>query len=416
MSMDITSIERDWPQLARLVRDQATALAIGLFNTEGEALYLNRGMRDLLGGNHPTKPRINYFVNPHFSDFWTETEDGETFNGMFNVGDGLRVNRTIKVQSWRQGDSLLIVGEFDVLELDRLNAKLSRTNQEINNLERKLIKQNRMLEETLIELKQTQSQLVEAEKMASLGIMVAGVAHEINTPAGISLITLSSLLQRLDRVSSVLGNDSYQNSDLSEYLNTTREGLGLVKNNIQRIADLVVRFKQVSMEQGTDRHREVSLKSYLNSVVHNLGTRLEQGRFFVHIDCDPELKIESYPGALAQIVTNLLINSLDHGFKDRINGEIHLKVNVGRGELILEYQDNGCGIAPTDMGKLFDPFFTTDLQGHTGLGLYVVYNLVTQKLQGKIACHSELGEGTRFEIRLPLRRGEEFKKRECETV
>ena len=403
MTQDRSSaIDLEWPELTGLVRDESLALAIGVFGLDGEILYLNQGMRFLLGGEEPAKPRTAYLINPSFATLTAFPQDDEVFNGLLTIGDGLKVNQTLKARVWLRDGCLLISGEFDVLELERVNRNLSRTNQQINNLERELLKKNVLLEETIAKLHQTRKQLVEAEKMASLGVLVAGVAHEINTPAGIGLIAASSLVQRTEKLNERITGDGLEPVELARYLESTREGLGLISGNLRRIADLVSRFKQVSWAQANDCRREVALKAFLEDIVHSLGERIDPKMVKVHIICCKTLKVESYPGALTQILTNLLINSLEHGFKGGRRGEISISAEAGEGKLGLIYRDNGQGIARGDMKRLYDPFFTSDLQGHTGLGLYLLYNLVTQKFGGSVACQSEPGKGVRFEIRLPL--------------
>ena len=397
-----SAIDLEWPELTGLVRDESLALAIGLFRLDGEILYLNQGMRFLLGGEEPAKPRIAYLVNPSFESLCAFPRSGEVFKGLLTTGDGLKVNQTVKARVWLRNGRLLIYGEFDVFELERMNRNLSRTNQRINNLERELLKKNLLLEETVAKLHQTRERLVEAEKLASLGVLVAGVAHEINTPAGIGLIAASSLTQRAEALDERISAGELESAELIRYLATTREGLGLISGNLQRIADLVSRFKQVSWAQANDTPREIALKSFLEDNVQSLGERIDPERVRVSIMCSETLKVESYPDALAQILTNLLINSLEHGFKDGRRGEISLAAKSAEGCLDLIYRDNGLGIARADMKRLYDPFFTSDLQGHTGLGLYLLHNLVTQKFGGRVSCQSEPGQGVCFELRLPL--------------
>ncbi|MEW8627078.1 MAG: HAMP domain-containing sensor histidine kinase [Candidatus Thiodiazotropha sp.] len=405
-----STLDSDWPELTGSVRDESIALAIGVFMVDGEMLYLNRGMQFLLGGDNPSQPRTTYLVNPSFSTFLDTPGDGEIFNGLLTVGDGLQINQTVKARVWRRDHMILISCEFDVFELDKLNRNLSRTNQRINNLERELVKKNIQLEETIATLRQTQSQLVEAEKMASFGAIVAGIAHEINTPAGIGLITASSLIRRTQELTQLTESDTNSRDALDRYMDAMREGLDLIDGSLHRIADLVSRFKQTSAKQSSEFRRQLELKPFLEDIVHSLGSRIDPKDVDINISCDDRLNFKTNPEALIQVFTNLLINSVDHGFKDGRKGSILISLEVKDETLFILYSDNGAGIAETDLERIYDPFFTTDIQQHTGLGLYLIYNLVSHKLKGRIQCESKPGQGVRFELRIPLRSTQETAK------
>jgi len=261
---------------------------------------------------------------------------------------------------------------------------------------------NVQLAHTLKELRKTKRQLVEAEKMAALGNLVAGVAHEISTPIGIGITASSSLVDKTKQFADLFKADKMKRSDLQNYLQYAYKTGKLILRNLQRTGDLVQSFKQVSANQASEQRRQFKLKCYLQNVIRSLEPKLEAKSVRIEIDCDEELELNSYPGIFAQIVTNFVINSLIHGFRDENEGQIKITAEIQDDNLYLQYQDNGRGISEDILPKIFDPFFTTDRQVGTGLGMHIVYNIITHKLKGSITCESEAGNGVLFRITTPL--------------
>jgi signal transduction histidine kinase len=260
------------------------------------------------------------------------------------------------------------------------------------------------LANALEELKRTQQQLVESKKMASLGNLVTGVAHEINTPVGIGITAISSLMGKTEAFVDCYNEDQISIDDLEEYLQRSYEISELILSNLQRTADLIQSFKQVSVDQSTEQKRRFNLKDYLKNVIATLAPKLKRQNISFDIQCDDALHVESYPGDFAQIFTNLILNSLTHGFVDKSSGEIRIRVQQipKNSHLNIKYEDNGKGIPEAILPKIYDPFFTTNPQDGTGLGMHIVYNLITQKLNGEINCQSQAGNGVLFEIKLPV--------------
>jgi signal transduction histidine kinase len=272
-------------------------------------------------------------------------------------------------------------------------------------LEKTVQERTQDLQITLEDLKLTQKQLVESEKMAALGALVAGVAHEINTPVGVSVTANSYLQQKTIDMLQVLEENKLKKSDLTGYLSVANESTQIISNNLKRASELVKGFKQVAVDQTSEVEREFKLKEYLQEIIFSLGPKLKSNKVDVQLEVDEELSVTSYPGVFSQIFTNLIINSLTHAFHRDEKGTIFIKVEKGS-QLLLEYSDNGKGMLPEVRQKIFDPFFTTNrAAGGTGLGMHIVYNLVTQSLGGTITCETRLNEGTTFLIILPL--GEE---------
>jgi signal transduction histidine kinase/PAS domain-containing protein len=261
---------------------------------------------------------------------------------------------------------------------------------------------NYELSQALNNLKATQHQLVEAEKMAALGGLVAGVAHEINTPVGIG-VTAASLLEEKTR----LFRQSYQSgqmkrSDLEKYLDTASQSSVMLLSNLNRAAELIQSFKQVAIDQSSEERRLFPVKAYLEEVLLSLHPKLKRTPLAIEVQADDNLTLDSYPGAFAQIVTNFVMNSLIHAYEPGQPGQLTFQLKQENGRFMFEYTDDGRGISKEHLGKIFEPFFTTKRgQGGSGLGLHIIYNLVTQKLGGTIRCESEVGSGTRFIIEIP---------------
>ncbi|MDZ8187974.1 MAG: ATP-binding sensor histidine kinase [Nostoc sp. ChiSLP02] len=285
------------------------------------------------------------------------------------------------------------------------NAQLYKNLQEFNqNLEELVTKRTQELSETLINLKATQSKLVEAEKMASLGGLVAGVAHEINTPVGIGVTVASALVEHTSEFCSKYQSGAMKRSDLEKFFDLTVQSGNTLLINLNRAAELIQSFKQVAVDQSSEVQRVFNFKNYLNEILIQLRPKLKTSKHKIEIYGEDNITLDSYPGALSQIVTNLLMNSLTHAYEPEDSGKLIFKFQQIDQQLHIEYADDGKGIAAENLTKIFDPFFTTKRsQGGSGLGLNLVYNLVTQKLKGEIECESELGKGSKFMIKFPMR-------------
>ncbi|HAX75623.1 MAG TPA: serine/threonine protein kinase [Cyanobacteria bacterium UBA11372] len=271
-----------------------------------------------------------------------------------------------------------------------------------NTLEQKVAERTQELSQALEYLQSTQKKLVESEKMAALGSLVAGVAHEINTPLGTSITAASILVAKTQTFIEAIATGSMKRSTLTDYAAIAQETGDLIVSNLQRAGDLVHSFKQVAVDQSNLECRTFALKGYIEEVLSALQPKLKQTPHTVTVSGDDDLKITSYPGAIAQIVTNFVTNSILHAYPQGNSG--HLKFWVARRDeqIVMQYQDDGCGIPAKHLDKIFDPFFTTARnRGGTGLGLNIVYNLVTQKLSGTIDVQSQVGSGTRFTLLLP---------------
>lgn len=244
--------------------------------------------------------------------------------------------------------------------------------------------------------------LLEAEKMASLGILVAGVAHEINTPLGVSLMASSALKDQSKALAEHFAARTMTQSELTRYLDSVAAETALIQQNLERIGSLVATFRQVAVEGKPLQTHRFRLRATLEAVVRSLGERLDPRRVQLQIDCDPALEVDGVPADWASIFINLITNSLQHGFRLREQGVISIHVaRDARSRLCTDFRDDGSGIEPEALARIFDPFFTTDLQGGMGLGMHLVYNLITHRMGGAIRCDSAVGEGVHFHIEVP---------------
>lgn len=252
-------------------------------------------------------------------------------------------------------------------------------------------------------LRQAQQDLIQAEKMASLGSLVAGVAHEINTPLGNTLTASSHLYDKVVELSAMLEENRLRRADLVAFVNLLTETTRLMVTNCERAAELVQSFKRVAVDQTSGERRRFDLKGYIEEVLLSLRPRLRKTGHRITVECPEHLEIDGYPGAVSQLLTNFLLNSLMHAYGPGDAGHIAIRVRPPEeGVVELAYSDDGKGIPPDLLGRIFDPFFTTRRgTGGSGLGLHVVYNLVAGTLRGQISVESEPGRGTCFRVRFP---------------
>jgi two-component system NtrC family sensor kinase len=281
--------------------------------------------------------------------------------------------------------------------------------------ERKLVEANKNLEimvesrtahlnKTISELTSLQSKLVESEKMAALGNMVAGIAHEVNTPLGVALTATSFLKGSIKKISGQIENKTLTQVDMVCFLSDINEAADLTISNLDRAATLVENFKRTSADMHHFDQYSIRLKTYIKQTLYTLTPMTKKLNVQVNVT-GPEIELMTFPGAISQVITNLVANSCTHGFSidNKRQAKITIKIEICDDRLCVYYSDNGVGMDLETSKKMFDPFFTTSRgAGGTGLGLSIVHTLLTKKLNADVTVSSIVGEGTEFKIYFPI--------------
>ncbi len=250
--------------------------------------------------------------------------------------------------------------------------------------------------------KQMEKTLVRAETMSSLGDMVAGVAHEINTPIGVSVTAASFLATSTTDLTTAFKEDTLTQSELVDYLDTVNEATTIILPNLERAAKLIKSFKQVSADQASEAKSHIDLKEYIESVLLSLKPELKRAGLLVTVHCPDDVQMISYPGALSQVITNLVMNSKAHAFDQYEGGSLTFDIKRSGEDIHILYSDNGKGISEEHLDDVFTPFFTTGRdKGNSGLGLHISQTLVQTVLKGSMTVSSKLNEGTQFSLIIP---------------
>jgi signal transduction histidine kinase len=261
---------------------------------------------------------------------------------------------------------------------------------------------NQQLQKALSNLQSAADQMIQSEKLAALGSLVAGIAHEVNTPLGISVTAASHLEELIQALTAHFAAGTMKKSELTNFVSSGGEAVRIILANLTRAENLIQSFKKIAVDQFSESWQTVELESYLKDIVVSLTPRLKMTKIKVSIQCPETLRINTMPGALSQVITHFVTNSLIHGFDEEQEGEIVITARSKKQTTVLTYADSGKGIAHENIGRIFDPFFTTTRgQGSSGLGLPLVYNIVTRSLKGSITASGELGEGLKFTLLFP---------------
>ncbi|QBL08709.1 sensor histidine kinase [Rheinheimera sp. D18] len=258
------------------------------------------------------------------------------------------------------------------------------------------------LEKIVEDLKQAQDRLVQSEKMAALGGLVAGITHEVNTPVGIGVTATSFLDEKLQALAIAYNDKTLTPKMLESFIEEAGQSTELLQSNLMRASELIASFKQIAVDQASEAIRTINLFDYLNEIIRSLQPNFKKTHHQIEVNCPDNIILNCPAGAISQIFTNLLMNSLIHGFENIENGLVRITVLDEDENVDIKYSDNGRGLPPEQLDKLFYPFFTTKRdQGGSGLGTHIAYNLVRQTLGGSIQVSSELGKGLHYHICFP---------------
>lgn len=304
--------------------------------------------------------------------------------------------------------STILRDKFDILGVICVLRDMSdiyEYQENLKSLNRRLEKQNELLEAEVDkrsqELQSMMSQLSEAEEKAALSGLISGITHEINTPLGLSLTTSSFLKEKMEKFFADMDNKS--DEELKASLLKFNNSINIIDINLKRAVDMVESFKKISIDQSNRKIKEFDLISYINDILFSLKPIFKPGGHSVMLEAPKELFIKSYPGAFAQVLTNLINNSVIHGFSDNEIGSIKIKIKTDFEKLYLEYSDNGIGMSKDVLDNIYKIYYTTnEANGGSGLGMNIVYNIVKSTLKGTIDCESSIGDGVKFTIIVPL--------------
>lgn len=376
---------------------EAAPIAVNVTTRDGRWLFCNAQSVRLLGRDHTElmrTPTPDLYADPADRAALIARFDRE---GPFRDAE-IRFRRpdgTIvwTLSTWNMieldGETALLTWLYDITDRKAAEAASVRAREEA--------------EQALTELRSAQESLIQAETMASLGQLVAGVAHEINTPIGIGLTAASHIGEQAQILRDRFAGGVLRKSDFVEFLDGLGESARLLMANIDRAASLVQSFKQVAVDQSSGDRRLFDLGGYIDEILFSLRPRLKRTRLTVLVECADNLMMDSFPGALGQVLTNLVINAIVHAYGDGGAGTIRIAGQAdGADRVRVDFMDDGIGIPPEHLPKVFDPFFTTKRgRGGSGLGLHIVFNTVTGPLGGTVTVQSWPGQGTRFTLVLP---------------
>ncbi len=402
--------ERDF---TRVIVQSSPSLICSL-NREFEIQFVNSEVEALLGINGSELVGDNWFE--YFVDENVDKENERElinnipeFDLVFSMEDKEGTQRLLQ---WRIIDNkeqhgVMCFG-IDVTEITNVESQLISLNRELEQKVKdrtySLEEANQELSATLNKLEKTQESLIEAEKMASLGSLVGGVAHEINTPLGISVTATSFIDEKVKVLQTGFDSGKLSRAQFSKAIDSLKESSQILMSNLSRAEQLVSSFKQVAVDQSSESIYPFNVKENLEKVLLSLSHEIKVASVKVDVECPDHINIESYPSCYIQIYNNLISNSIRHGF-DNWEGDkqVSIKVAVSEGDLVIRYRDSGSGIDQDILDRIFEPFVTSKRgKGGSGLGTNIIYNLVNQLLRGKIECFSKIGQGAEFIITLPL--------------
>ncbi|GHE81510.1 sensor histidine kinase [Thalassotalea profundi] len=284
-------------------------------------------------------------------------------------------------------------------ELLEQQTQLKAENLRRSNTEKTLTQTNKELKNSITELNKAQERLLEAEKMALLGSLSAEVTHEVNTPIGVSITSTSYLSDLLSFLKNDIQENKLSKKGLESFVEKAEQSLELQLNNLNRASDLISSYKQVAVDQTSDKIRQIDLVKYTHEIVNSLTPKIKKTNHVININCAEAVEVYCHAGAISQIFTNLIINSLKHGLENVDHGEINIEISKQNNTIHIRFSDNGIGVPEEQLDHIFEPFYTTKSgEGGTGLGTHIIHGLVVDTLNGKIEASSPEGQGLTFDI------------------
>ena len=284
-------------------------------------------------------------------------------------------------------------------ELLEQQSKLKAENARRSQTEKTLTQTNKELKNSIDELNKAQVRLLEAEKMAILGSLSAEVTHEVNTPIGVSITSSTYLADLLTQLQKDVEKNKLSKKGLENFVSNAQQSIDLQLKNLNRASDLISSYKQVAVDQTSDKIRQIDLGKYVNEIIHSLEPKIKRTPHNIKVICPEKVEVFCHAGAISQIFTNLIVNSLTHGLETKEQGEITIDITKQNNRVHIQFYDDGVGVSEQQLVHLFEPFYTTKGgQGGTGLGTHIVHNLVVDTLSGKIVARSNPGEGLHFDI------------------